>query len=595
MRLSLAVAGLGSVLALFGTTAAAVAAPARPAAAPAITAFKVSPSPVPAAGGKVTATAKVRAGRKCTFSIKPKVTGFPVTKTCSGGTASVTVKFPANSSVSTKHFTITLSVQGTSKTVTGKKALAQPPLTLTGVKAIVGQGQSYCALLTSGRVDCWGYNEFGQLGDGRDKTSSRPVAVLAVGGKGVLTGVASLTSDTLGYGFDYCAVLTSGGVDCWGYNLDGQLGDGTTKNSATPVAVEGVGGTGTLSGAKQVQPEVYGFCAALTSGGVVCWGLNSNGGLGDNSLSGPQECGETLNACSTTPVTVVSTSGSGSLGQVASLFGENSSMCALLTTTGVDCWGYGPNGQLGNGQESGSYYPAAVEAVGGSGTLTGVTSLTGYKDNGSNICARLSSGAVDCWGEDTWGELGNGTSGIFNDSSVPVAVKGAGGSGTLGSVAGVTGIPGLTNCVVLASGGVDCWGYDGDEALGDPSVSGISSDVPVKVVGPVKKGTLGGVGSLVAGDSENGGFACAVLTSGGVDCWGVTPSGYSNVPQAVAGFGSARASTRAKAVISDDLGSACAVLASGGASCWGDGVVGELGDGADASSAGAVAVLAPAP
>ena len=205
----------------------------------------------------------------------------------------------------------------------------------------------------------------------------------------MLTGVASLVSDTLGYGFEYCAVLRSGGVDCWGYNLNGQLGNGTTRNSDTPVAVHGVGGTGLLTGVKQVQPEIYGFCARLSSGGVVCWGLNENGQLGDNTLTGPDSCGATDNPCSTTPVTVVAASGTGALAQVASLFGEGETMCALLTTSAVDCWGYGPNGQLGDGNMDGSPFPAAVKAVGGTGSLTGVTSLTGNKDNGTNICARL--------------------------------------------------------------------------------------------------------------------------------------------------------------------------------------------------------------
>ncbi len=269
---------LGSCLALAGLalagTTAAVAAPAggeRPAVTPVITSFKVTPSPVSAKGGKVTATAKVRSGRTCTFSVKPKVTGFPVTRRCTSGTVTATLKITPNGSISTKHFTIKLSVRGASRTASASRVLAQPPLTLGDVSVIAGQGESYCALLTSGRVDCWGFNDFGQLGDGKTKNSGRPVAVTAIGGKGVLTGVASVVSDTLGYGSEYCAVLRSGGVDCWGYNLNGQLGDGTTKNSDKPVAVKAVGGSGLLTGVKQLQPEIYGFCAALTSGGVVCW------------------------------------------------------------------------------------------------------------------------------------------------------------------------------------------------------------------------------------------------------------------------------------------------------------------------------------
>ncbi len=269
-------------------------------------------------------------------------------------------------------------------------------------------------------------------------------------------------------------------------------------------------------------------------------------------------------------------------------------MCALLTTSAVDCWGYGPNGQIGNGSKDGSPFPVAVKAIGGSGALTGVTSLTGYKDNGTSICARLSSGKADCWGEDTFGELGNGTIGLFNDSALPVAVKGVGGHGTLGSVSGVTGIPGLTNCAVLTTGGADCWGNNGDGALGAPS-AGETSEVPVKVASPSGKGALGGISSLVAGDGGNGEYVCALLTSGGVDCWGFLPAGFSAAPKAVPGFGPKKPLIRVRALVSDDAGSTCAVLATGGVDCWGQDTSGELGNGTISGSVVPVPVLAPAP
>lgn len=599
--LRVAAFSLGAALTVFGAPGAANA--ASPAAAPVISSMQVSPSPVSANGGKVTVTAKVRLGKTCTFSITPKVTGFPVTRKCGTGTVTATLKFPANNSISTKHFVITLSVKGSSRTVAASRKLAQPPRTLGGVKAVVGQSQSYCALLVNGAVDCWGFNQFGQLGDGKLKTSSRPVPVIGVGGQGLLSGVASLVSGAFGYGDSYCAVLRSGGVDCWGYNADGQLGNGSTSNSDKPVQVKGVGGSGQLTGVTGVQPEIYGFCAALSSGGAACWGLNEDGELGTGSFSGPDSCGALATPCGTSPVDVVGTNGSGTIAKVASLTGEGTSMCALLTTGGVDCWGYGPNGQLGGGSESDSPVPVVVEGVGGTGSLAGVTSLTGYNDNGTSVCARLAAGGVACWGEDSWGELGNGTDGLINDSPFPVEVKGVGGNGTLTGVAGagvtgagVTGVPGLTNCAVLAlSGGVDCWGYNGDSALGDPPAS-ISSDVPVKVTGVAGKGTLAGVVSLNAGDGASGGSVCALLTSGAVDCWGFASAGYSASPAPVAGFGSAKPLVKVRALVGDQDGSTCAVLVSGGIDCWGDDTVGELGNGVTSLTVTRVpaAVLAPA-
>jgi alpha-tubulin suppressor-like RCC1 family protein len=98
-------------------------------------------------------------------------------------------------------------------------------------------GDSFCALLTSGGVDCWGYGLDGELGDGSDDDSDVPAAIEGVGGSGTLGDVVSLSSGTYGS----CANLTSGGVDCWGYGPDGELGDGSYSSSDVPAAVEGVG------------------------------------------------------------------------------------------------------------------------------------------------------------------------------------------------------------------------------------------------------------------------------------------------------------------------------------------------------------------
>jgi alpha-tubulin suppressor-like RCC1 family protein len=126
--------------------------------------------------------------------------------------------------------------------------------TLTGVARLVSDSAGFCALLTSGEVDCWGYGEYGELGNGTFYTSAPygsaiPVEVEGVGGTGTLTGVASLVGDdnnsgAMGSGppASYCAVLTSGGVDCWGTGESGELGNGVIYNqlpngSSTPVEV----------------------------------------------------------------------------------------------------------------------------------------------------------------------------------------------------------------------------------------------------------------------------------------------------------------------------------------------------------------------
>ena len=201
-----------------------------------------------------------------------------------------------------------------------------------------------------------------------------------------LSGVIGVASDGQGY----CAELNTGGVDCWGLNTGGQLGDGNfNQNSASPVPVSGVGGTGLLSGVVSLVGGANGYCALLSTGSVDCWGQGYYGQLG-NGLMTQYEIGP---GGSASPVQVIGVGGSGILSGVASLFGKGqNTFCAVLTSGGVDCWGEGDHGELGNGTiyntfkfGGGPYVlgnptPVEVLGVGGSGTLSGVASLAGTTD-----------------------------------------------------------------------------------------------------------------------------------------------------------------------------------------------------------------------
>ena len=385
---------------------------------------------------------------------------------------------------------------------------------LTGVKSVVGSGTnghgfSYCALLTAGGVDCWGDGTYGSLGNGSFSDSTVPVVVVGVGGTGTLAGV----TDLIGNSGSYCAVLTTDGVDCWGYGYYGDLGDGTfydtgNEGSATPVEVVGVGGTGTLSGVSSLLGSPDAFCAVLATGGVDCWGYNYYGQLGDGA---PDTTG---NEGSATPVQVKGVGATGTLTGVASLTSNgDDNYCALLKTNGVDCWGYGTTGQLGDGAFVNEAVPVSVVGIGDTGTLTGVASLA---SSGDGYCAVLTSTEVDCWGYGYYGELGGG---MFEASDVPVAVVGVGGSGTLTGVASLVG-GGENYCALLTTGAVDCWGIGADGQLGDGTyytTGNEGSATPEQVVGVGGTGTLTGVASLV---SDVDGY-CAVSASGNeVDCWG---------------------------------------------------------------------------
>src|SRR5207253_335143 len=130
------------------------------------------------------------------------------------------------------------------------------------------------ALLPNGTVWCWGRNDEGQLGDGT--TLGRPAPVQVAG----ITGALAVSG---GY-HHTCALLSDGTVQCWGRNLEGQLGDGTTTSSATPVRVGGV------TGAVAVSAGILHTCALLSNGTVKCWGAvgpnNDFGQLGNGATTG---------------------------------------------------------------------------------------------------------------------------------------------------------------------------------------------------------------------------------------------------------------------------------------------------------------------
>lgn len=418
-----------------------------------------------------------------------------------------------------------------------------------------------------------------------------PLRYVTIGIVHAPTTLARLSGVTQVVGSDdnFCALLAGGSVDCWGGNTWGELGQGSYGESAIPVPVVSTDGSGMLTGVTRLTSDGSGFCALLQAGTVACWGFGSAGDLGDGRYVG-----------STSPSLVVSTGGGGVLTGVSDLTADSGGYCALLVTNAVDCWGYAPNGQLGNGtfytlsDHWGSAVPVHVVSTGGTGVLSSVASLS---SDGTGYCARLSTGAVDCWGYDDNGELGDGsydTTGATG-SAIPVPVVGLGGSGLLGGVVSVVGEPSLVNggyCALLLGGTVDCWGYGVAGQLGDGTFYGMTdnygSAIPVRVVSTSGASALGGVGDLVAGH----GTTCAVLEEGAVDCWGQGQYGAlgnaknyslsgpvgSAVPVEVVTTTGAGALSGVTGVV-PGIGNFCATLASGGVDCWGSARAGSLGHG----------------
>ena len=419
----------------------------------------------------------------------------------------------------------------------------------------------YCAVLATGGVECWGYNGNGELGNGTTGGyEDVPTSV---------SGITNATSVAGGGSYGYCAVLATGGVDCWGANDAGQLGNGTVSSySDVPVAVSGI------TNAVSVMNGNNNFCAVLATGGVECWGYNggysSFPGLGGYLGSGSDSI------YSDVPVAV------SGISDAKSLAGDFYGYCAVLATGGVDCWGYNSDGELGDGSLS-DYSNVPMRVAG----MTDAASIT---NSALSYCAVLATGGIDCWGLNQEGELGAGNVG---NSDVPVAVVGI---NNAQSAAGGT----LGYCAVLKiggdqlqTGGVDCWGSNSFGELGNallkPDEVG-SSDVPVAVgdgvLGAFNKIT--NVASIAAG-SDN---YCALLVSGGLDCWGYNADGElgigdttnTNAPVWLPGI------TNVMSVVSD-WSNYCATLATGDVYCWGSNYDGALGDGNTTNSDVPVQVL----
>ena len=212
---------------------------------------------------------------------------------------------------------------------------------ITDAIAIAVGSYSACAVIEGGGLECWGRNDTGTLGDGTDTgpekcgidsiaCSAAPVSV---------SGISSAVRVTVGGGHA-CTILSSGGVKCWGWNLNGQLGDGTTLLRSTPVStVEIVDGAEIAAGWDHT-------CATLSTGRVWCWGDNASGELGLGTSASPQACFEKT-PCSSAPLPVSAISDGVAVGS-----GYESS-CAMLTGGRIACWGDNVNGQLGDGTSGG--------------------------------------------------------------------------------------------------------------------------------------------------------------------------------------------------------------------------------------------------
>jgi alpha-tubulin suppressor-like RCC1 family protein len=294
-----------------------------------------------------------------------------------------------------------------------------PPFTAPVVNVDAGDAHT-CAVLSDGTARCWGENDFGRLGDGNsigNVNRATPV---------VVTGLTNAVKVSAGVEAT-CALLADGGVKCWGRNSSSNaLGDGTGIDRATPVSVLNI------SGAIDVSAGGGHACAVLSSGGVRCWGENDNGRLGDGNLAGNINRSSPVVVTGLTDAVRVVSGGSmtcalrtggavscwglnnvGQLGigsttesavpAVVAVSGVSSlsasdTTCAV-TAAGLSCWGQNSEGQFGVGTTTSSTSPVSVPLA---ADAVDVATGSGF------TCMLDAAGAARCWGRNAEGELGSG-------------------------------------------------------------------------------------------------------------------------------------------------------------------------------------------
>lgn len=479
----------------------------------------------------------------------------------------------------------------------GQAALSDPDATTPvqvdaftgGARAVqLVAGRSHvCALLSNGGVDCWGDDGYGQLGDNGFISQPSPTSVNLGAGKTAV----SLSAG----GYETCALLNDASTKCWGKNTNGQVGNNATATAvSTPTLVSNIPSSLTV---RALEPGTSHACAVADTGAVWCWGRNNVGQLGNTA--GADVKVPTATQSLGTGVTAVQVS-SGDL-----------HTCVVTAAGKVLCWGSNVSYQLGNTNAS-SATPTLVSLS---------TDALKVGSGSSHSCALLADGSVWCWGANANGELGQGSTG--SNTSTPAQV-------TLASRAVDISVGSSHTCALLDTGLAQCWGLNdrGQLGVGDkvnkPSATAVSfsASSPATPVASsssvgdstanigatigindggatyrVEYGTtpgLTGTNTVISTGAwgqvaqvATGEFASCILTTGGaVRCWGSNANGELGNGTNASSAAPVQAGTLTSGVrrIAVGLHHGCAVLTNGSVQCWGLNTGGQLGNGSNGTS-----------
>jgi alpha-tubulin suppressor-like RCC1 family protein len=350
-------------------------------------------------------------------------------------------------------------------------------------ESVVAGASHTCGITTAGRAFCWGNNLGGELGNGTNVSSSRPVPV-----------AGGLSFIQLTAGSEYtCGITTTKKAYCWGSNTNGQLGTTAFQSALRPAPVAGG------HNFRQIRAGFDHTCAVTPSDVGFCWGQNRFGELGINTTTD-----KTL-----VPVRVV-----GGLLWDRIVAGGHST-CGVTTGNRAYCWGNNDDASLGDGTTTHRRKPVPV--LGGLQFRLIVPGGGGFADmeqdtpESQHTCGVTTDSKGYCWGQGGNGELGAGT--ISFPTNRPIAI--AGNRKWTQVIAGW-----VHSCGVTTANAAYCWGDNFEGELGNGST--VSSNLPVLVAG---NHLFVGVTTGTVGDHAFGSHTCGLTTSNRVYCWGLNESG----------------------------------------------------------------------